>query len=557
MLTIPIPLPSNEEMMKEYYNDLKLCGADKVLITACEIFCDDEKREDIFTRIRKCTEYYTEKGLEPGVWTTTLGWGDERDDDFKRKFGDCTRITSFAGNTSGAVCVLDEKFAKHIERNIEDFVKAGVKLILLDDEFVLSVRPGFTCSCDLHIKLFNERTNREWTREEIRDLFTGKPTPERKIWMDLTGETMIDYCRRLRAVVDKFDPTVRIGLCASYTHYDLDGFDINELLKILAGENNRPYFRLSGATYWQAHAPRMTNMTMSGVVEFVRMQLGWLKDAEIDILDENDPHPRKTDVVPAQDVELYDKAMLTQDRVERLKYILHLGSDRNAGDTAYREAHIKNLENDEKVRSFFENKKAVGYRVFSVQHKIRDAEMADEYPPRSSMLLSLYTQNFGASLAARCGIPTRYGGDGPVIVFGEDARYLPENLANGNIISDNIGAKILKEKGIDCTELDIDLLKTDFSDVPRYDKIFRENYPDLPVYANGIYPLASKNEDGSEMAVMLINEDKKDFENHEIILDKNYTLADTINCEAKVDGNVLTLKKIGARDWVCVLLNTK
>lgn len=546
MLAVPIPCPRSDEHLDDLLRDVKTAGADRLLIDVLEIFCDDEEREQLFSKVKHYLSRVADQGLEPAVWTTTLGWGDKRNETFHRKYGNCTRITSFYGATSDAVCLLDEEFVALCERNVADIARAGARLILLDDDLVLSVRPGLTCACEKHLRLFAERTGREWTGSEVCALFCGAPSPERTAWIDLMGETITEFCRRLRRAVDSVDPTVRMGLCASYTHYDLDGFDVRELLPLLAGEGHRPFFRLSGATYWARIAHRATNQRLSGVLEFVRAQVAWLADTDIELLDENDPFPRRTEVVPACDTELYDKAMLTQSRVGRLKYIT-LYADRATGELGYLNAHLENMPYDAQIAHAFAEKQPVGWRVFCAEHKIRDALLPEEYMGNTPIMKWL-TQSHAGSLAAALGIPTRYEGKGPTLVFGEDARHLPADAAYAPVVADRTASAILCDRGIAHTELEVEARELDFASVPDLSRQLCSLYGRLPVYAPGMYPLASESADGRELALMLINEGDSDLDAPYITLAGAYILKTAIHCEATVEGERLclpTLREIG------------
>jgi len=289
-------------------------------------------------------------------------------------------------------------------------------------------------------------------------------------------------------------------------------------------------------------------------VEFARMQIGWLDEKDIELMDENDPYPRNSDTVPARDVELYDKAMLTQSRVNRLKYILHYGPVREKGDLAYLNAHLNNMPDDGRIAAFFAGKSPVGYRIFAAEKKIRTAVLPEVYMGDKA-LMSLYTQPYAGVLAAKNGIPTRYAGEGPTLVFGEDARHLPEELAKGVLLADRSAAAILAGRGIACRQLELDAAAIDFTNPPQIAGLLREAYPDLPVYAENLYPIAAKNASGGEMALMLLNEKEEDVQAAQIQLDGEYTLADAVNCSARTEGNVLIIDTIAARDYAAVLLN--
>ena len=551
MLTIPIMIPKTDEIREMYLRDLQLCEAEHVLIDSLEFFADGQEREDHLALLKKNIAYYKEAGIHPAIWTNTLGWGSERSQTFQKKFSDTTRITSFAGVSGHAVCPLDEAFTAQMEQNMEDYARTGADLILLDDDLVLSVRPGFSCACALHLEEFARRTGRTWTGKEVEALFTGAPSEYRTAWMDLTGESLMNFCRRLRAAVDRVDPTVRIGLCASYTHYDMDGFDMKALLSVLAGEGNRPFMRLSGAPYWACIAPRFPGQRLSGIAEFVRMQSAWLADTEIELIDENDSYPRDGQI-PAKICELYDKVMLTQSRVGRLKYILYYGENRD-GEMSYLQAHLDNKPHDPKIREFFAGKTPVGLRVFCAEHKIRTADLPDtylgDYP-----LLQMYAMPYAGSLVALHGIPTKYTGDGPTVVFGEDARYLPDALSGQTILADHTAAVILNERGIACTELDVDTYTVDFTKIPDLLVWLKAAVPALPTVSDGIYLLASENDSRDELALMLINDQASDAEAVVVTLHGSYVISDTINCTAKIDGDQLLIGKLASFDFASVLL---
>lgn len=551
MITIPIMSPNSDESRETFLNDLKACGADNVLIDVLELFQEGEERKNILAEAKKNVEYYTAAGYTPGIWTNTLGWGSPREKDYFDKFENATLLTSFNGNTALAVCPLDEEFTSYMEKNMVDLAKTGTRLILLDDDLVLSVRPGFSCACELHRKEFAKRTGREWTGEEIKELFTGEPSEYRTAWMNLTGESLLNFCKRMRAAVDSVDPTIRMGLCASYTHYDMDGFNVRDIVKILAGDGNKPYFRLSGAAYWPVIAPRFDGMNISGVMEFVRMQTAWLEDTDFELLDENDSFPR-TDEVPAGYIETYDKVTLTQTRVDRLKYILHYGLDKS-GELSFLNSHLKNMSNDVKIAKFFEDKSPIGWRVFCAEHKIREAVLPEKYIGDFE-LLKIFTLPYSGTLAAVNGAPTKYSGNGPTIVFGEDARHLPDELSKETILADRTAAKILAERGISCTELDTDSYTIDFRNAPDISDVLKENYPELPYASDGIYTLASVNASGNEMALLLTNEKETAVENAVVSLNGKYEIKDTVNCTAHIDNDNLVIEKISALDFATVLL---
>ncbi len=556
MLTIPISLPKNDEQLEKIVCLLKNGGASATMINMCEFFEQGEEREYQLSLLKKAIDTLKENNIRAGVWISTLGYGNKRDEKFLKLFPKTTPITAFFGRVGGAVCVLDKAMLEHNKKNVADFAKAGAEIIMLDDEFVLSVRPGFTCACELHLKEFERRTGKSLTGEEVSKFFTGVPNELRTAWMDMTGETLIDYCKELRASVDTVDPMIRMGLCASYTHYDLDGFNLRDALNILAGQN-KPYLRLSGAAYWPKTNPRYPGLSMSGVVEFSRMQLGWLENEDIEITDENDPYPRRSDLVLPSEIEIFDKATMTQPKVNRFKYILDHGHDFDLADLAYYQKHTENLNDDEKITNFFRDKTPVGVRVFVNEQKIREVTLPEEYMG-DKPLMAAYTNSYSCAILAKYGIPTVYSGGGDVFVCGEDARYLPKELVIGKLLADTVAAKILKERNMDCIELPVDSQSFDFTNPPDLSAVLNEAFNDLPLKASVLYPLVSKNECGDEMAVLLLNDkNETDEVNSKLLLDGEYEVLDTVNCKVTAKGNEITVDLVKALDYAALLLKRK
>ncbi len=450
MLTIPLSLANiHDDNKKTYVQDLRACGAQRVLLTIQEFFEEGEERVKVLENLRRNIAYFEQEGFDVGVWCNTLGYGTRRPETFHKKFGHCTRITNFEGRTGiDTVCLLNEDFAEEIQRWMIEFAQAGAKLILIDDDLVLSVRPGFTCACEKHLALFSAHAGRSFEREALPGLFTGKPNALRTLYMDLQGQAMTGFCMKLRVAVDQVSPEIRLGLCASYTHFDLEGVELEKMVRLMAGKT-KPLLRLSGATYWSCFAPRLNErQTLSAVLEFVRAQAGWLRGSDIELMDENDPYPRKHWLVPSSYTELYDCVMLANGGTGRLNYILHYGPDKQRGDTSYLEACLENRPDKENLIRMFAGKAPVGWRVYQAEHLIREAELPEPYMGDYA-LMSRFTQPHAGILLTENSMPTVYEGGGTGIVFGEHARHLTEEQLNAGLLLDAPAAKILSALGVD------------------------------------------------------------------------------------------------------------
>ena len=75
------------------------------------------------------------------------------------------------------------------------------------------------------LNAFAKRTGCQMTAGELGAVFDN-PTPEnehlRKAFAEVSRESLVQFCRRLRSAVDEVDPSVRICLCQS-AQVDIDG----------------------------------------------------------------------------------------------------------------------------------------------------------------------------------------------------------------------------------------------------------------------------------------------------------------------------------------------
>lgn len=584
-----------------YLRELKAAKIDTVLLSFCEFFADGERRQAALESLGDNISFFTNAGFSVAVWTNSLGYGVVRDADFTRRFQSSARLTSFDGGTSSAVCTLDRAFSEYMKQNTRDIIRAGAKTVLWDDDLVQSVRPGFCCTCPEHLKAFERKTGRAWTAAQVRELFTGKPNANRSAYLDLMGESITDFCVGLRAAADEVDPSARMGLCASFTHYDIEGVDIRDLVRSLAGAGNRPLLRLSGAPYWAAFARRYPTQTLGDIAEFVRMQAGWLAGEDIELFDENDPYPRQQRIVPAAYTELYDKLIFTSSAVGRHKYIMTYDAlDENA-DRSYLNAHIRDLPDDLKLISMFSGKTPLGFRVYQTEHTLRGTELPDAYIGDGA-IMARFSQPFGGIFLQRNSIPTRYAGEGVGIVCGEQARYLTEEQKKrGGLLLDIKAAELLAREGIDVglsSAADVLSRKNEEkADEPRlwtYENAEKRKYavlnydigsalpnasPDsvelsdvplqralaeayeflsgspLPAFAlgcPGLYLLACG--DKEKLSLLLCNIFPDGIQNPDIFLDGEYRVKRELRAQARTEGNRLLLSRLPAYSYAAVEL---
>ena len=382
--------------------DAKAAGVDAVWLSMADFFEEEPKRQATLGKLAAEIRNFEAAGFAVGVWINSFGWGNER-----AFFKNSVKITTLEGKAKGgAVCPLDPKLRRALADNVRDIARVGAKFILIDDDYVQSARSLVGCSCPRHLARVAAKCGQQTvTCADVKAAFTGKPNALRTAYLDVDGEVAMELARELRRVVDEVNPAVGMGLCASYTHWDVEGCDLLELVGAFAGKG-RKVLRISGAPYW-ANA-KLPGTGLADIIEFVRMQSAWTRGLDMTTFDENDPYPRKVAQVPPWRCELYDKAIIADGRLARHKYMLCYGRDR--AEPGYLEAHLANMPDDAKLRSLFAGTEPYGVKVECPQHRLRTADLPAPFIGEAR-IAALYSMPTAAFDLRRKGIPTRF--DGP------------------------------------------------------------------------------------------------------------------------------------------------
>lgn len=486
---IPISALWNDEQMQKALNDVKRAQATRVYLAPGDVGRIPFERGEFRTRIMKqyeeCSKLFLAEGIETAAWITTLGFGIPMTHYNKKIAESYTRIRSICDRVADdALCPMDPDFSEMTCGILEDLARTGIRMIMLDDELCMSVRPGIGCTCDRHMAEYCRRLGKTVSREDIaHTVFAGKPSRERSVWLDLMGDTMKEFCHRLRDAVDRVDPTVRLGFCAGYTSWDFEGADALELTRILAG-NTRPFLRFSGAPYWLA-ARRFGMQNLQTYIEYARMQNAWCKESgmEIEVFTESDTYPRDRFHTPAAYSECFHLATLASDDLPVLKYMYDYMCAPDF-ETGYVDAHVRTLPLQQKISEIFAQKKTVGIRVYEPMRRLKDADLGNAFAKGVSpthadekKLMQRYAFSSAQMPLTAHAIPTTYEGEGLCgIVFGESARQLPETALRHGLILDIKAAQILQERGVDVGLLDSERL------VGGWMELFGGASPDTDLY---------------------------------------------------------------------------
>lgn len=121
------------------------------------------------------------------------------------------------------VCPLCEKWQRHIAGLYARYAQLEPSILWVEDDFRLHNHAPLVwggCFCEEHMRLYSERAGKALTRKEFLRgvLGPGPPHPYRKIWLDVSRETMLSAARAIGQAVRQASATTKVGLMSSVPH---------------------------------------------------------------------------------------------------------------------------------------------------------------------------------------------------------------------------------------------------------------------------------------------------------------------------------------------------
>lgn len=403
--------------------------------------------------IRKNIAFFEEHSIEVGIWINGYGFGQPIEKKGREKAW--TVLKSVSGTVRencDAYCPEDEDFMDYYLDRVRFLAFAGARLIMLDDDTCLSVRPGLGCFCDKHIALLEKELGERVDIKNLPELiFTGEGSRYRDAFLKVMGDTNRRFCRRVREAVDEVDPDIRVGICAGYTSWDVEGADALELSRILAGKN-KPFFRFMGAPYWVLPTMnRFMGQRLASVIEIARNQYSWVKDSDAEFFAEADSYPRARYICNAAFIEDFDIAMRAEG-IRSLKYICDYVSD-SSYETGYLRLHRRNMPLYDFIDRVFEGKRSVGVRLFRPMHTLCDVTLPDSFYTDKDVMRGVFSQ--AAAMLSAITVPVCYDGESQcACLFGDDVRYFDADGGTKRIILDIPAALKLQKKGLELGIID-------------------------------------------------------------------------------------------------------
>lgn len=175
-----------------------------------------------------------------------------------------TTMVDFNGKRSSSVaCPLDENWQAHFKTLLGYLVcEIQPDYYWVEDDFRLHNHAPLEwggCFCEKHIAWFNEILGTTYTREQFcqKAFQKGKPTKERKVWLDVSRQTMLDYASLIYNIVKEANSSTKIALMTSFPEeHCLEARDWNGLFEIFSGGKEKlnrihlpGYFERSGKDY--------------------------------------------------------------------------------------------------------------------------------------------------------------------------------------------------------------------------------------------------------------------------------------------------------------------
>lgn len=348
-------------------------------------------------------------------------------------------ISLVDGSESYVCCPEDDKFLEHFCGVLRTLAREKPKVIMLDDDFRLLMRPERGCACPLHIAKFNERAGVNFTREELFSHITshGKTDRLARIFSEVQRESLIRAATVFRAAIDEVDSTIQGINCTSG--------DICEAVtytnKIFAGKGNPTIVRIPNGIY----APESVR-GFSALMRQTAVCKSKLKKGGIDIiLAETDTIPFNRYAKSARYLHSHYTASLLDGLCGAKHWVTRTSAFEPRSGLAYRDVLAEHRGMYERLASVAEKIKWVGCGcVFAEQ---------EDFDFCAKEIWHSHDNYFAVKFLERIGVPFFFsdGKETAVFLEGDVTDDLCDEKINelfrGSVFLDGYAAKALYERG--------------------------------------------------------------------------------------------------------------
>lgn len=137
------------------------------------------------------------------------------------------------------VCPLCREWQQYIGHIYQRYARLDASILWVEDDFRLHNHDPLVwggCFCEEHMRLYSQRAGKSLIREEFIKgvLKPGQPHPYRKIWLDVSRETLLSAAAAINKAIREVNSQVSIGLMSSVPYiHAAEGRDWHQLLQIL------------------------------------------------------------------------------------------------------------------------------------------------------------------------------------------------------------------------------------------------------------------------------------------------------------------------------------
>ena len=159
------------------------------------------------------------------------------------------RMVGFTdGATYHVYCPLDPRTVDYLADAIGRVAAEHPRVIMLDDDFRVLLRPHEGCACPLHMAAFNRENGTDMTREELVEHIKAHPRcddPLTASFERLQRVGLVNAATAIRAAIDAVDPTIQGINCTTGDECD----SVTMTNPIFAGKGNPTVVRVPNGTY--------------------------------------------------------------------------------------------------------------------------------------------------------------------------------------------------------------------------------------------------------------------------------------------------------------------
>lgn len=181
------------------------------------------------------------------------------------------RTVRMNGNVTSRMCPIDPGFQDYIFQVVGQVMTLSPKFLMLDDDFGLR---GGECFCPRHIAEINHALGKDLSFDEIISMIEKRPQDDLEILKlsKLRGELTVEFARKIREVIDRYDNTTPCVICCNWGEQGFAG----KVAEVLAGKNNPPSLRVPNAVYGQ-NQPLLL-LSRNSIVHMTRAQMPEVKE---------------------------------------------------------------------------------------------------------------------------------------------------------------------------------------------------------------------------------------------------------------------------------------